>query len=218
VNIRKRHGMTAFTNIPIYHDVNTARPFVEDLSKYENADHTHANAKSDHVYLEGMGGLCTCLQVTFQTKNLIEARHLYDQLTPITPLMLALTASSPIWRGFLCDTDCRWQALSESADDRTREEKWGGECGDADETKSSSSRAKCAILRKTRFDTVDCYLSENLPSEYNDLDVVKHETYYEYLVQNGVDNLMAQHISHLFIREPLIISEEDLDENYGYVC
>jgi glutamate--cysteine ligase catalytic subunit len=166
-----------------------------------------------------MGGLCTCLQVTFQAKNLIEARHLYDQLTPIAPLMLALTASSPIWRGFLCDTDCRWRALSESADDRTPEE--SGTVNVLMRTRRSqpsSTRKKCAILRKTRFDTVDCYLSENLSSEYNDLDVVKHETCYEYLVQNGVDNLMAQHISHLFIREPLIISEEDLDDTYGYVC
>jgi len=210
VNNRKRRRTETFANIPIYHDVNTPRPFMEDLSKYGNADHTHAHAKPDHVYLEGMGGLCACLQVTFQAKNLVEARHLYDQLTPITPLMLALTASSPIWRGFLADTDCRWRAISESLDDRTPEEK--GECGVAtDET----TRTRCAILRKSRFDTVDCYLSENVPSEYNDIDVVKHETYYEYLMQNGVDDLMAQHISHLFIREPLIIFEEDLDDNYG---
>ncbi len=80
--------------------------------------------------------------------------------------MLALTASSRIWRGFLADTDCRWRAISESLDDRTPEEK--GECGVA----TDETRTRCAILRKSRFDTVDCYLSENVLSEYNDIDVV----------------------------------------------
>lgn len=36
-------------------------------------------------------GLC-CLQMTFQAVNMQEARWLYDQLTPITPVMVALSA------------------------------------------------------------------------------------------------------------------------------
>lgn len=46
---------------------------------------------------------CCCLQMTFQAQSLEEARHLYDQLTPLTPIMLALSAASPIWRGYLSD-------------------------------------------------------------------------------------------------------------------
>lgn len=36
-------------------------------------------------------GLC-CLQMTFQAVNIQEARWLYDQLTIITPVMVALSA------------------------------------------------------------------------------------------------------------------------------
>lgn len=46
---------------------------------------------------------CCCLQMTFQAQSLEEARHLYDQLTALTPIMLALSAASPIWRGYLSD-------------------------------------------------------------------------------------------------------------------
>ena len=155
-----------------------------------------------------MGGLCSCLQVTFQAKNLNEARFLYDQFTPITPLMLALTASSPIWRGFLSEIDCRWQAISDSLDDRTREEK--GEQSLKEQNASEDVR----LIKKSRFDSVDCYLSENA-SSYNDIDFVKNDLYYKNLVDQGVDDLMAQHISHLFIRDPLIIFKEDLCESFA---
>ena len=152
-----------------------------------------------------MGGLCSCLQVTFQAKNLSEARYLYDQLTPITPLMLALSAASPIWRGFLSEIDCRWQAISDSLDDRTRQER--GELDESTSEKTSTHR----LIPKSRFDSVDCYLSENA-SIYNDIDIAKNEAYYATMREQGVDSLMAQHISHLFIRDPLIIFKEDLSE------
>lgn len=56
----------------------------------------------------GMG----CLQVTFQAVNIDEARWLYDQLTPITPILLALSAASPIYRSYLSDVDCRWDIIA----------------------------------------------------------------------------------------------------------
>ena len=36
--------------------------------------------------------------------------------------MLALTAATPIYKGFLADTDVRWNQISRAVDDRTREE------------------------------------------------------------------------------------------------
>jgi len=32
---------------------------------------------------------------------------------------MALSASTPIFRGYLCNVDCRWQVISDSTDDRT---------------------------------------------------------------------------------------------------
>ena len=61
-------------------------------------------------------------QITFQAKNITEGRQMYDQLSPLAPIMLALTAATPIYKGFLADTDVRWNQISRAVDDRTPEE------------------------------------------------------------------------------------------------
>lgn len=87
----------------------------------------------------GFGMGCCCLQLTFQSCNVEEARRMYDALIPLGPIMvckfrhrymsslmriqLALTAASPIWRGYLSDVDCRWNVIAGSVDDRTAEER-----------------------------------------------------------------------------------------------
>ena len=38
-------------------------------------------------------------------------------------LQLALSAASPLWRGYIADVDCRWDVVSGSVDDRTEEER-----------------------------------------------------------------------------------------------
>ena len=66
-------------------------------------------AKPGHVYMDAMGfgmGL-SCLQITFQACCLQEAETLYDQLAPLCPIMLALTAATPFARGYLTEVDCR---------------------------------------------------------------------------------------------------------------
>ena len=47
---------------------------------------------------------------------------MYDQLSPLGPILLALTAATPIYKGFLADTDVRWNQISRAVDDRTPEE------------------------------------------------------------------------------------------------
>ena len=42
---------------------------------------------------------CHFLQLTFQASHLEEAVSLYDQLAPLCPIMLAITASNPISKG-----------------------------------------------------------------------------------------------------------------------
>jgi glutamate--cysteine ligase catalytic subunit len=186
------------TNIPIYKDKNTPAPFRDNFEKYSIHD-KNINSQVDHIYIDGIGASCSCLQVTFQAKNVNEARHLYDQLTPLTPLLLALSASSPIWRGYLTDIDCRWKVISESLDDRTPEEKGEQPLSNDDQFR----------IHKSRYDSIDCYLSE-LGSQFNDIQIVKDKIFYEMLIQNGVDDLMAQHIAHLFIRDPLVLYRENL--------
>ena len=51
--------------------------------------------------------------------------------------------------------------------------------------------------------------------EYNDIDVVYDEDIYKRLLEGGIDELLAKHIAHLFIRDPLVIYEGqiELDDN-----
>ena len=129
-NIRARRGRKVEINVPIFHDDKTPRPFLDPTVNYnlhqwpEDADVRSGAAKEDHIYMDAMAfgmGSC-CLQITFQAKNITEGRKLYDQLSPLGPIMLALTAATPIYKGFIADTDVRWNQISRAVDCRTREE------------------------------------------------------------------------------------------------
>lgn len=129
-NIRSRRGRKVEINVPVFKDKNTAWPFHDptvnyDLHKWpEDDDVRNGAAKEGHVYMDAMAfgmGSC-CLQITFQAKNITEGRKLYDQLSPLGPILLALTAATPIYKGFLVDTDVRWNQISRSVDCRTPEE------------------------------------------------------------------------------------------------
>jgi hypothetical protein len=46
----------------------------------------------DHIYMDAMGfGMgCCCLQLTFQSCNVDEARCMYDALIPVGPIMVSI--------------------------------------------------------------------------------------------------------------------------------
>ena len=76
----------------VFKDTNTKSPFCEDLMALGDDGSSTKAAKDDHVYLDAMGfGMgCSCLQMTFQSCNIAEARVLYDHLTPLCPIMVKL--------------------------------------------------------------------------------------------------------------------------------
>lgn len=131
---------------------------------------------------------CCCLQVTFQTESMCQAKHLYDQLTPVTPIVLALSACSPVWKGYLSNIDCRYNIIKEAFDDRTTEE---------------------LSLLSARYDTIELYLSDK-GQKYNDLEVPYFEEAYETFTKEKVDDSISKHFSNYFLRDPLMISKEDL--------
>ena len=133
-----------------------------------------------------------CGQCTYQCREIDEARHLYDQLAVLTPLMMALSASTPFLKGKISDFDCRWTVISQSVDDR-RPSELGSIC-------------------KSRYDTISCFVSKcewltASQSVYNDVAVRVDEHSYARLKSEGVDHLLAQHIAHLFVRDPLVVFE-----------
>jgi hypothetical protein len=48
-------------------------------------------------------------------------------------------------------------------------------------------------------------------NEYNDLETPYDETILKQLLDGGVDELLALHYAHLFVRDPLVIFQELLD-------
>ncbi|XP_050806708.1 glutamate--cysteine ligase catalytic subunit isoform X1 [Gopherus flavomarginatus] len=197
-NIRHRRGEKVVINVPIFKDKNTPSPFIETFPK-DDGEAAKA-AKPDHIYMDAMGfgmGNC-CLQVTFQACSISEARCLYDQLATICPIVMALSAAAPFYRGYVSDIDCRWGVISASVDDRTREERG------LEPLKNNHYR-----ISKSRYDSIDSYLSE-CGEKYNDIDLTIDKEIYEHLVKEGIDHLLAQHIAHLFIRDPLTLFEEKI--------
>ncbi|OQD76988.1 hypothetical protein PENDEC_c003G01264 [Penicillium decumbens] len=210
-NIRSRRGRKVELNVPVYKDVNTPSPFKDPTVDYdlhhwpEDDDVRNGAAKDDHVYMDAMAfgmGSC-CLQITFQAKNMTEGRRLYDQLSPLGPILLALTAATPIYKGYLVDTDVRWNQISRAVDDRTPEE--------LGEAPLKNDRWR---IPKSRYASNSTYISQDprLRKEYLDPDLVVDEDIKKRLMDGGMDELLATHFAHLFIRDPLVIFSEDLEE------
>ncbi|CAO1632422.1 unnamed protein product [Sympodiomycopsis kandeliae] len=215
-NIRKRRGSKVAINLPIYKDENTPSPFIDPAIPWDrdwfpgDSEAKNGAAKPDHIYMDSMGfGMgCCCLQVTFQACSIHEARSTYDQLVPVTPLLLALTAASPAYRGYLADVDARWNVISGAVDDRTPEERGLKPLKD----NKTGSRM---LMQKSRYDSVDSYLSlesANRP-EYNDNPLPVDEGIRDRLISEGMDPLLATHFAHLFIRDPLVIFSEMIDQD-----
>lgn len=212
-NIRKRRG----------EKVKIAKPKFVDSKTIINVDvspdsipRTVEEADAlPYVYADAMafGMGCCSLQTTFQAKDLAESRHLYDHLAALTPVMLALTAATPILRGWLMDEDCRWDIVAESVDDRTRAERGEEPATSGDERMAGNGTRR---LGKSRFGPIDCYMCnckngerhESRVAEYNDVPLVYDKEHFDRLVRSGVDAVLAQHVAHLFSRDPLVIFPE----------
>ncbi|XP_031569988.1 glutamate--cysteine ligase catalytic subunit-like isoform X2 [Actinia tenebrosa] len=200
-NIRERRGSKVAINVPIFKDVNTPSPFIEESPEVKGEG--ASASKPDHIYLDAMGfGMgCSCLQMTFQACSIDEGRHLYDQLAVVTPIVMALSAATPIFRGYLGDIDCRWSVIAGSVDDR-RPEELGLE----------PLKESRFVIPKSRYDSISCYLSPE-GAKYNDIELVMDEDIYDQLTKNGIDELLARHYAHLFIRDPMTLFKEHIDED-----
>lgn len=114
---------------------------------------------------------------------------------------MAFTAASPIYRGHLTDIDCRWNVISASVDCRTAEERG------LKPLKENKFR-----IFKSRYDSIDCYLSEE-SEKYNDVPLIYNEEDYQALRNGGIDHSLARHIAHLFIRDTVSLFSEKINQN-----
>jgi len=184
----------------------------EEVKKYNVRPSIHMDAMAF-----GMG--CCCLQITFQATDMDESRFLFDQLAVMAPIMMALTASTPVLRGRLADTDCRWGIISECVDDRRPAERGrqGGPEPDPEVAGKGYRR-----LYKSRYDSISTYIFQGKTDDshmtnrilniYNDIPVPIDEDKYRDLRKAGIDPLLSQHIAHIFVRDPLVIFEGAIEE------
>ncbi|XP_057331276.1 glutamate--cysteine ligase-like isoform X1 [Microplitis mediator] len=193
VKLRRNEGLSI--NIPIYRDKNVAKPLKEDLVALGSDQKCQREAKDNHIYMDAVGfGLgCCCVQTTLLGRDITQARELYDQLTPFTAVMVALTAAAPAFRGYLADVDSRWIATTDSVDDRTRGERGLEPLKDGER-----------LTRNGRNGSVEWYLSDE-GQRYNDLPLEYDDGLLKVLMDNGVDKALAQHVAHLFTKDPITI-------------
>ncbi|KAL5328367.1 hypothetical protein ACEPPN_001866 [Leptodophora sp. 'Broadleaf-Isolate-01'] len=210
-NIRSRRGRKVQVNVPVFKDENTPWPWKDptvnyDLHNWPEDDDVRNGASPDNfIHMDAMAfgmGSC-CLQITFQAKNITEGRKMYDQLSPLGPILLALTAATPIYKGFLADTDVRWNQISAAVDDRTPEE--------LGEKPLKENRWR---IPKSRYASNSTYISDDprLRKEYLDPHLVIDPEVKQQLMDGGMDSVLATHFAHLFIRDPIVIFAEDLQE------
>lgn len=210
-NIRWRRGRKVQVNVPVFKDENTPWPWKDPTVNYdlhnwpEDDDVRNGAAPDNFIHMDAMAfgmGSC-CLQITFQAKNIEEGRTMYDQLSPLGPILLALTAATPIYKGFLADTDVRWNQISRAVDDRTPEE--------LGEKPLKNNRWR---LPKSRYASNSTYIAQDprLRKEYLDPDLIIDEDLKKRLLEGGMDDALATHFAHLFIRDPIVVFNEDLEK------
>lgn len=257
-NIRKRRGHKVAINLPLYPDTNTR--LVDDLIPHRDLFDSDKEpwlgaALPGHVYMDSMGfgmGLL-CLQVTMQPADINHARYLYDALAPLTPIMLAVSAAAPIFKGFLVDQDVRWNVISGAVDDRTFVERdtepyrgfdFFGGLDVSDEIKKHAETLgggrgvngdrvvnsfgdtgmhtkdgkPVQKIPKLRYDSIDTYLSDSATtgyfrSDYNDIVSPVNKKVSDELSASGMDEVLTHHFAHLFIRDPLVIFSERIDQD-----
>eukprot|EP00040_Diaphanoeca_grandis_P019184 m.101126 g.101126 ORF g.101126 m.101126 type:complete len:733 (-) comp27304_c0_seq3:222-2420(-) len=207
-NIRERRGSTVKIMVPLFNDTNT------DHTPEEGAD------GSAGIYMDAMafGMGCCCLQVTFQARDVSESRHLYDQLGVIAPILLALTAATPIHKGKLADWDARWNIICDSVDCRTEAERGVPVTDESVYHDEMAGKGKRKI-ETSRYSGIDCFICNHKggcdphssTKKYNDKKVVIDEEAKETLEKAGMDELISQHLAHLFVRDPLVTFDEHIE-------
>lgn len=212
----------------------TATAIAEPTTQAETASVPKGGANEEtvrqaiHMDAMAFGMGCCCLQITFQATDLEESRFIYDQLAVLAPVMMALTASTPLLRGRIADTDCRWGIISESVDDRTLAERGREDPNAPYDCLNTGGKRR---IYKSRYDSVSTYiyqgalymedeynskkkngLSNRVLNIYNDIPVPIDEASYQQLREAGIDPALAQHVAHLFIRDPLVVFSGAVEE------
>ncbi|KAJ4453912.1 putative Glutamate--cysteine ligase catalytic subunit [Paratrimastix pyriformis] len=181
-NIRLRRGRKVAVNTPLYMDTNTnPSAILQEERELPGVlpGTSRWTPRSSAWAAVGCSAPCSA--------NLEEARFLYDQLIVLAaPWSLALTAASPYFRGCLADTDCRFNTIAQSVDDRTPAEE--------------------AVFPSSRYGPSPVYVSAE-GSPFNDVQVPIDQNTVETCRRAGIDEPLARYVGSVLARDPLVIYE-----------
>lgn len=223
-NIRTRRGEKVCMNVPMYQDKFTPKNddtvYTRDWFTVEDKEGPLA-AKAGHIYMDSMGfGMgCSCLQLTFQAPTIDKARSLYDALVNFAPIFLAASAASPAFKGWLADQDVRWNVISGAVDDRTPYERSVEPLlPEHNNGHGGSVSENAQRIPKSRYSAVDLYLGGNsfFDRKFNDTNVPLNAKVLEKLQSNSIFSMdydLARHFAHLFIRDPLVVFQERIEQD-----
>ncbi|KAL8778718.1 MAG: hypothetical protein Q9213_007271 [Squamulea squamosa] len=203
-NTYTRRGRELDIVVPVYPDSNTQCSFQKKNIDMDLASRQEGKGQPENNFTVLDPAVClinVCsLQVTMQLRDIDEARRLYDQLIPLAPIMLALTAATTIWSDVLANTDARWNILSQCVDDRTLDE--------ADGISVGSQRNRNL---RPRYSSNDLFMSKDprLLDRYQDVDVAIDDEVKRKLLNSSMDQRLATHFAHLFVRDPLVVFAKD---------
>jgi glutamate--cysteine ligase catalytic subunit len=146
-SIYERRGEKVNIQVPLYPDENT-----------DMAAQTENEPFPGQIYMDAMhfGMGSSCLQITYESMNINHARYLYDMFLPFTPIMSALSATTPLVKGKVSNHDFRWEIIEQAVDCRTTKER------DPNDPE---------YIPKSRYSTVSRYISnhEYVKDSHNDL-------------------------------------------------
>ncbi|KAF4537501.1 Glutamate-cysteine ligase [Lasiodiplodia theobromae] len=131
ITTRRRGATIPPITVPLFLDRNTFSspdalpPFIVPTSVEGDGSSSNSGANiTFHPSEMLLGATQCCLQCTLQAASASAALRLHDRaLAPLGPLMLALSAAAPAYRGYLADTDVRWDVLRQLVDDRDEGER-----------------------------------------------------------------------------------------------
>jgi len=189
--IRERRGEKVCIKVPLFMDYKTV----------VHKNPTITEPFPGYIYMDSMafGMGCCCLQLTYQCQNIDHARYLHDQLLALVPIMSALSASAPIYRGRLSDIDLRFTVISQSVDDRTPEER---------------NPESPHYINKPRYSHNSHYISSHdsvMPHHNNSIKLEVNPEHIAMLKDAGIDDRLAYHIASLFVRDPLVVFEKAIE-------
>lgn len=68
------------------------------------------------------------------------------------------------------------------------------------------------VINKSRYDSTDCYIYP-CSAPYNDIPLEHDPKILKQLIDGGIDEHLAKHIAHMFIRDPLQVFKERIEQD-----